>query len=291
MVLLRSLLPYLIVVLISVHSPLTWSLESEEPLPVYDVDQANLYSSNKFAIGVGIGVVKFDTNVKVTNKQSGLPIFIDLEGSLDLPDISHVTTLYSVYRFNRKHMMTFSYFGINRKSSLQIIDEVFDDVNIVNANVVVTDETSFYNLIYGYTLFYDTRSQIVLVAGINSMDMKLTTSAAGQIVVDGVVTTAEKLVEANIFAPLPLIGLKFGFNFTPQWSLTTAISLVTGSYQNVTASALQTEVNARYQISKNVGVLMGMTYFTATVDLDEETEFTEVTYGYTGASIGMHFAF
>lgn len=64
-------------------------------------DEANLYEGNKFAIGVGLGIVEFDTNVKITDKQSsGLPIFIDLEGKLDLPEISHVTTLYGAYRFN-----------------------------------------------------------------------------------------------------------------------------------------------------------------------------------------------
>jgi len=34
-----------------------------------------------------------------------------------------------------------------------------------------------------------------------------------------------------------------------------------------------------------------MTYFNADVNIDDETELTEISYGYNGAFIGMHFAF
>jgi len=36
---------------------------------------------------------------------------------------------------------------------------------------------------------------------------------------------------------------------------------------------------------------MGITYFNADVRIDDETDVTDVSYGYTGAFIGMHFAF
>ena len=46
----------------------------------FDHEKANLYQGNKFAISVGLGVVKFNTNVKITDKQSsGFPMFINLE--------------------------------------------------------------------------------------------------------------------------------------------------------------------------------------------------------------------
>ena len=258
----------------------------------FDHEKANLYQGNKFAIGVGLGVVKFDTNVKITNKQSsGLPIFIDLEGKLDLPEISHVTTLYGAYQFNEKHKMMFSYFAINRHTSLLGIDENFEDILIVKANIELSDNTRFYNLTYGYSLFHDDRSDITFVAGINGMDLKLVVDASGEITVDGSTKSSADLLEANVFAPLPLLGLNFAFSFTPEWSLSTKISLVGGSFGEVSASVLQTSINSRYQFTKHTGLLLGMTYFNADVKIDDETELTEIAYGYTGAFIGMHFAF
>lgn len=115
-------------------------------------DDANLYESNTFALGVGLGIVEFDTNIKV-KKGAGLPYFIDLEGNLDLPERSHVTTIYGGYRFNDKHSLYFSLFGINRKTTLLDFDESYEDILIVSADITLTDKTRFYNVNYGYSIF------------------------------------------------------------------------------------------------------------------------------------------
>jgi hypothetical protein len=76
------------------------------------------YESNKFTLGVGVGIVKFDTNAKVTKKASGRSRYIDLEGNLGLPELDQVNTFYGAYRFNEKHSMVFAYFSIDRDSNL-----------------------------------------------------------------------------------------------------------------------------------------------------------------------------
>jgi len=254
-------------------------------------DEANLHSGKAFALGIGLGVVRFDTNVKVTDKMSGGTRYLDLEGNLDLPEISHVTTLYGVYKFNEYHKVMFGYFAINRQSSLLSIDENYDDLIVINADVSVSDKTKFYNLSYGYTLFQDDRSDVTFVAGINGLDLKLLVAASGQITVGDTSRSDAVVAEANIFAPLPLIGLNFGFSFTPEWSIATKIVFVGGSFGDVSAGVLQTSINAQYQFARNAGLLMGMTYFDADVTIDDESDVTDVSYGYDGALIGLHFAF
>ena len=126
-------------------------------------DEPNLYEGKKFALGVGFGIVKFDTNVKATDKQRSSSRYLDLEGNLNLPEISHVTTLYGAYRFNERHSMGFSYFAINRHSSVLQIDENYDDLLIINADVSISDKSRFYNLNYSYSLFHDDRSKIAVI--------------------------------------------------------------------------------------------------------------------------------
>ncbi|MFV9616807.1 MAG: hypothetical protein ACNYZG_12685, partial [Gammaproteobacteria bacterium] len=75
-----------------------------------ETDKIELYNGYKFALGVGAAIVKFDTKIKFTNKQNGSSIFLDPEGNLDLPDTSHVTTIYGAYNFNQKHSIGFSFF-------------------------------------------------------------------------------------------------------------------------------------------------------------------------------------
>ena len=94
-----------------------------------------------------------------------------------------------------------------------------------------------------------------------------------------------------LFAPLPLIGLNFGYSYTPKWRLSTRISLVGGSYDDICATVLQTSIKSVYQFSKPVGMILGVTYFNASVSIEEEDKIKDITYGYTGAFFGMHFGY
>ena len=44
----------------------------------------------RFVLGVGFVYARFDTNAKFTDKQTGLSVFIDAEGSLSLPEFAAV---------------------------------------------------------------------------------------------------------------------------------------------------------------------------------------------------------
>ena len=257
-------------------------------------EESNLYEGTRLYLGVGLGIVRFDTKSKVTDKASGKSLFLDLEGNLNLPGISHVTTFYGAYRFNPKHSILFSHFAINRQSSLVDFSKQFieDDVTvIVNANVNVQDKTRFYNVNYGYSLFKDSRSEITFAAGLHALDLRLIVDAKGEIIVDGSTLTKYYLTQADVFVPLPLLGLNFAFSFTPKWSLGTKLSLVHGSARGVSATIAQTSVNSMYRASKHVGIIMGVTYFAASASIDDTDRLTEIEYGYNGAYLGAHFTF
>ena len=257
------------------------------PLPGEEIQ---IYDSTSFTLGVGAGIVQFDTNVKVT--ESGQrPRFVDLEGNLGLPDDDQVTTIYGAYRFNEKHSLVFGFFSINRESNFLSIDENYGDILLISANVDIRDESEFYNIGYGYNLFRDDRSSVTFVAGLNSIDLKLTAEASGQITIGSETVSGTEVFDANILAPLPLLGINFGFAFSPEWSISTRFSLVTGSYQEVSANLWLLNVNSLYRFNEHVGGLIGLTYFDANVDIDEDDELTEVVYRYNGAFIGLHVGF
>ena len=254
-------------------------------------DDANLYKGKKMAIGVGFGIVRFDSNAKVTDKASGQSIFIDAEGNLGLPEFSHINTIYGAYKFNQNHSLLFGYFSVNRVSNLINVDKNFDDIITVKGKLDISDKTRFYYLSYGYKLFRDDRSHVTLVAGLNGMDFRYVIDASGQVIVGGNIAEGQRLLDANVFAPLPLLGLNLGFSFTPKWSVSVKNSLIGGSYNDISARVLQSSMNVLYKVNNHVGILMGLTYFKAAVTIDDETKVTDVSYDYDGAFIGMHFGF
>lgn len=259
--------------------------------PTYaELDKLELYQGYKFALGVGAAIVKFDTKMKVTDKKSGKSVFLDPEGNLDLPEISHVTTIYGVYNFNQKHSIGFSFFGINRESSVFSFDKTFEDVRVVG-DATISDTTNFYRLDYGYTLFNDDRSKIKFIAGIYSLDLKYVFEAEGDITIDGITQSGSILEEANVFAPLPLIGLDFWFSFTPEWSMATKVGFVAGSYEDLSAVVFQTGINAQYKFTKHIGGVIGLVSFDADVVIEDNNEKQDISYAYDGLFMGVHFVF
>lgn len=257
-----------------------------------ELDQAELYKSQKFALGIGAAIVKFDTKLKFTDKTriNFDSIFLDPEGNLDLPELSSVTTYYAAWNINPRHSLGFSFFNVNRESTVLNIDETLEDVRIVG-DAKISDTTNFYQFSYGYTLFNDYRSKIKLAAGVYGLDLKYVFEAEGDVTIDGVTESGSIYEEAKVFAPLPMIGVDFWYAFTPRWALATKVTFVAGSYEDVSASVLQTGINAQYRFTDHVGLLFGLAYFDADVEIEDDFDKKDISYGYDGGYVGMHFMF
>lgn len=244
----------------------------------------------KFALGVGYAIARFDTNFKFKDKQSGISVFVDGEGTLGLPETDFVPILYGAYRFNKKHMMGFSYFRVKRESTLLDFDDTVDDITI-SGQVTLRDNTRFYNLFYGYSLYEDERSRVQGLIGINALDLKYVFEANGTISYPGGSTTASYETEEGIFAPLTLFGFNFWYAFTPKWSLDTKVTFVAGQYQETKAWVVNTAITSRYQFNRHVGGLLGIAYFDADVTIEDSEERTDINYGYDGLFLGLHIVF
>ncbi len=245
----------------------------------------------KGLVGIGLAAVRFDTKIRFIEKQSGISVFLDPEGNLDLPEIARVNTFYAAYRLAKKHTIGAAYFAVKRDTTFFNQEINIEDVVILNGRASLSDDTKFYFIDYGYTLFHDYRSNVKGLLGIAGLDLKYTFNASGEIIVDGVPTTGTYYKDASVFAPLPLFGIDLSFAFTPKWSVATKVALVSGSYEDIKASVFQASTDARYWFTKNVGGVIGISYFNADVTIDEQTERKEITYGYGGAYAGLHFAF
>ena len=258
-------------------------LESEEPLPSL--------KGRRFAIGLGASYVQFDTNFKFTEKATGYSIYVDAEGTLGLPEADTVGIIFGYYRFARRHGLGFSSFRIRRDNSLFAENFKFQDLTFTG-EATLSDKSSFYFLSYNYTFFEDDRSRVFGSFGLYGLDLDYRFEASGDITLGNEpVNSGSIMEEATIFAPLPMFGLDMWFGFTERWSLGTKISLVAGSYQDISAAVLDTTIRTRVQFTPHVGMILGITYFNAHVDIDDEEIKTEVSYGFSGAFLGMALVF
>ena len=111
---------------------------------------------NKLVFGVGIGYERFNTSIKIFDLSSGRDVFVDMEGTLGLPEKDAIPLIYGYYRPSKKHGFGWSYFRARRDGSVFALDENLGDLN-VTGTVSMSDHTSFYYVSYNYTAFEDER--------------------------------------------------------------------------------------------------------------------------------------
>jgi hypothetical protein len=248
-------------------------------------------AGGRFALGVGFIYARFDTNAKFSDKQSGLSVYIDAEGTLGLPERDAVPAFYGGFSFSKRHSIALSYFQIRREVTFLDVDYESEGLSI-RGSADLQDRTRFYNLSYGNLLFSDERSRVRLLLGVNGLDLRYSFYAEGEIYVEGELDEDGVLdEEVSILAPLPLVGFDFWFAFTPKWSLNPRLKFVGGNYQDVTAAVVSTTLVTRYQFNRRLGMLFGVNYFSADVKIEDDAERIDVSYGYDGAFIGLHVVF
>jgi hypothetical protein len=238
------------------------------------------------SIGIGVGLERFDTNVKFTEKSTGRTVFIDLEGTLGMPETDVVPILYGYWRINDKHGIGFSYYQIRRETTLLDIDKSLGDLEITG-KINMSDESRFYSLSYNYSLYHDDRAYVFLALGLNAIDLKYRLDAEGTLLPE----LGKKSREVNQIAPLPMIGIDAWFALTPRWAFGTKLALIGGSYKEVTAKAMEIKIRAKYSFNKNVGMTFGFNDFYSVIEIDEADVLTDINYGFSGFKIGIDLGF
>ena len=163
--------------------------------------------SRTLSVGTAAGVMRFDTNFKFTDRDSGRSVFLDAEGSMQLPEVRTIPLIYGYWRPSSKHGLGFGYFSIYRDSELIAIDRNFGDLSLVG-RATLTDGTSFYALTYNYTCFEDSRAFLFASFGIKAIDLEYQFDAECVLSLDGeLIESGEYSKTLDQFAPIPLIGI------------------------------------------------------------------------------------
>jgi len=255
----------------------------------HSLAESSSKNNRGLSIGAGPSLVRFDSNLKITNKSSGSHLYIDTEGTLGLPKQDSAPLIFGSYRFANRHGIAASYFDIRRENIL--LDQELDLGDYTAyGDIRLQDTSDFYSLNYSYSLFEDERSFVLASFGIFGLDLGLGLEATGGII-DGDTVINQQSLNTNIsvFAPLPLIGLDFWYAYTPKWGVGTKVSFISGSYNDLSATLLDTVVRARYTFSKHFDVLMGIKYFNAEVEVNNNRYLNELSYGLDGFFFGLNY--
>ena len=254
-------------------------------------DADSLMLGRTLSVGVAAGLMRFDTNFKITDRDSGVSVFLDAEGTLQLPETKVMPLIYGYWRPSPKHGLGFGYFSVRRDSELIAIDRNLGDLNL-NGRAVLTDDTSFYALTYNYTVFQDARAFVFASFGIKAIDLRYEFDAIGAVSLDGEVIEAgsySKTIEQ--VAPIPLAGIDAWFALTDKWSFGARAAFVVGEVSDVRAVITESAIRAKYEFNKHIGLIFGINYFDGDITINDVDEKQEINYGFDGVMLGIDVGF
>ena len=258
--------------------------EPQERRPDAELDR-------RYVLGIAAGLERFDTNVRIVDRNTGNSIFVDAEGSFGLPDSKTVPIVYGGLRINEKHGLGFYAFKVNRSGTALSINQDYGRLT-VNGIVMFDDETSLSYLNYSYALFDDNQTYIRALLGVYLLDLNLQLDAVGDIALDGQpIQSGQSSDTLSEFAPLPLVGLDYWSRVTNRWFLGGKVAFITGSYDDVSALVVEAAIRARYRMSERVSLITGVNFLSADVDIKRTDTKREISYGFEGFYLGLDFNF
>jgi len=262
--------------------------EPANPEDPTDLSVARVLKS-RFTLGIGAAVNRFDTSYKISDKNTGRSLFIDGEGSLELPQTAVSPTVYGYWRINQKHGLGFRYFSVDREGGSFEVDQDIGDVNL-SGNLTVFDRSKFFLLNYGYTFSTKPDARVRGIIGIYGLDLRLGFEGEGEIS-DGTnpPITGEIDDEVNTFVPLPLLGVDFNQAVSDDWALGARFAMIGGQFNDVDGLVFDAQIRARYQISNHVGLVLAANYFSGDITINDDSDRQEIKYGYDGFAVGLDF--
>ena len=246
--------------------------------------------NRELVLGIAASVNRFDSSYSVIDSGS-LPITIDGESDFGLDESVVSGMLYGSWRINAKHGLGMQLFRINRQGSNLALDENFGELN-VNGVVTLSDQSKFYYANYSYTFKEDESIWIKGLIGLYTLDLDMAVRAEGEIAIGGM-PIASGIYEdsVNTTVPAPMFGFQFWSRASEKWRLGARFAMVGGTYGDYSAQVFQADISARYKFSDAFGLITGVNYFDADIDIRKGTETTEIKYGYSGFYLGLDFTF
>jgi hypothetical protein len=254
-------------------------------------EDSNQFFDRSFWLGIGVGYERFDTNLKLTDKRSGGSVFVDLESSLGLAEKKAIPLIYGYYRPGPKHGFGWYFSRVRRDGDILAVDQNFGDLNVTGV-ASISDRTSFYDLTYNYTVYEDDRAFVFASFGVYGLDLGYNLRAVGEITYqDEPITSGQYEEDISQFAPLPLIGVDTWFALTPRWSIGAKVSVVGGSYDDLSASVMSSKIRAVYTLDDQFAVDFGVNYFDADVTIDGSRRRSDIRYAFSGFRLGLNYRF
>lgn len=239
---------------------------------------ANESWQNGFELRAGYMISDNDTTIELSGPENKGQI--DIEDALELDEDTDSGRFGLSWRFKDRHEISVDAYRVHRtgnNSANTDFSFTTDKGNFieVGAGAGIDTEINFdiYDISYGYSFIGTDRHHLAVVGGLYWMDMEvaLEASASGQIKINGEELKpgdASVSSRSEISAPMPLLGLLYGYAVTPQWTLDVEARYFAITVDPYSGSILNLNLQATYNF-EHLYVGGGFTWVNINVDIED----------------------
>jgi hypothetical protein len=212
---------------------------------------------------------------------------VDLARDLGLDQNRVAAWVGAEWRFAPRHRAGFRYsrFTLSGERTLDTSLRIDDEAFPAGATASSRLRLEIVPLTYSYSVLKDARDELALTAGLHWSRISLRVEGSASLGTRDLSSDAN--AQANL--PLPLLGLRYDHNFSPQWSAGGEIgvfALKSGRRSVGFESSLwSARMHVEYRFSRHFGIGAALDAFRARVDLSQDQWRGELENGYWGPQL------
>jgi hypothetical protein len=215
---------------------------------------------------------------------AGLPVEvgtpINVERQLDIGDRSSFR-LDGYWRFFERHKIGVMYFDESRSAQKSITDEIIfrGQTYPVNTQLSSHLDALVAELAYEYAFLRGEHYELAGSLGIHDLSFKLQLTAVGENV------NVEQSAKATVNGPLPVIGVHYGWEFYPQWTLEAMFQFFALKFDQYDGNLQDYTATVFYMPWKNFGFGAGWNESRTNVNVSSTGYEGNLTWRYGGARL------
>jgi len=235
---------------------------------------------NPFVANLGMFIVGSDLKARLNGSSTTNPD-VDFNDTFGTGSDETLVRLDLLWRINPKHHVRFFYFDndITRNRVLDRDVQWGDTTYHVGANVESNVRMKVYELAYEYAFMHRSDFELNGTLGIHYTDLRI--KLAGN-ATTGAGTAAFVTEERKLPAPLPVIGVRAGWAFAPQWYLEGVGQFFKISIDGYNGHWIDGRAGVTYMFARNFGVGVGYNRWYTTVNVDRSNFNGSARFGYSG---------
>jgi hypothetical protein len=192
-----------------------------------------------------------------------------------------------LWRFLPRHHLRFLYFDndVTRTRTLDK-DVVWGDYTFkAQGQATAQNKFTVYELAYEYAFMRDSNYEVVGSAGVHYMDLSLRISGNATVTLPDGTTSPTQSFESktsSLPAPLPVLGLRGGWEVSPHWYLDASGQVFRVKIGAFDGNWWDLRANATWMYNRHFGIGAGWNKFTTHVDVSKTNFEGRLNVGYSG---------